>query len=623
MNKGIEVTISLMRGSDSIDVSLNGQTDLLDALRRAGTMVPSAPCGGRGRCGMCRVVLESPGSGTSAPLHEDELRLLTESEIAEGVRLACRLPVTPGMRVRLPEHAASRIETRAEGEDVALDPILTKRAVVLPPGSLEDQRSAAARLEEVLGLESGSLPNRMARLLPSIPDGTTPITVVMQDGRPVAMDVGRDSTGELWCAAVDIGTTTVAMYLVNLADGKVAGSKAALNNQGAFGADVISRLERARDGEDGVRQLQAVIVDQIAGLLTDLTKEHQVDPDDVHLLAAAGNTAMIHLMTGWDSRGLGEAPFLPASLECPAFPAEEIGMNGFRRLRVWPLPSLSAYVGADITGGLIASGMRDRDTTDLLLDIGTNGEMSLGGASGLVCCSTAAGPAFEGAHLSSGVGSVPGAVDHVDFIEGRMTYTTIDGAPPLGFCGSGVVDLVAFLVRSGLMDETGRLVESLDDVEGSDNYGTLSLDVQDGGTVLYWNVDEVSGKRVTFTQKDLREVQLAKAAIAGGVETLMAHAGIGVDDIGTLWLAGGFGSYIRPESAAAIGLIPRRLAGKTKSLGNAAARGAILCLLSKTKSAEARSIAGEAKTIELSGRGDFQNAYIEGMMFPTDDFRAT
>jgi uncharacterized 2Fe-2S/4Fe-4S cluster protein (DUF4445 family) len=185
------------------------------------------------------------------------------------------------------------------------------------------------------------------------------------------------------------------------------------------------------------------------------------------------------------------------------------------------------------------------------------------------------------------------------------------------------VDLVAFLVRSGLMDETGRLVESLDDVEGSDQFGTLSLEVQEGGTVLYWSVDEVAGKRVTFTQRDLREVQLAKAAIAAGVETLMAHAGISTDDIGTLWLAGGFGSYIRPESAAAIGLIPRSLAEKAKSLGNAAARGAILCLLSKTKSAEARAIAGEAKTIELSGRGDFQNAYIEGMMFPTDEFRGT
>jgi uncharacterized 2Fe-2S/4Fe-4S cluster protein (DUF4445 family) len=623
VDKDKTVTISVLRGSESIEVSLNGQTDLLNALRHAGTMAPPAPCAGRGRCGMCRVVLESPGSVTSADLHEDERRLLTESEIAGGVRLACRLPVSGGMRVRLPEHAASRIETRAEGEDVELDPILTKRTVVLPPGSLEDQRSAAARLEEVLGLESGSLPTRMARLLPSIPDGTSPITVVMDDGRPVAMDVGKDSSGELWCAAVDIGTTTVAMYLVNLADGKVAGSEAALNRQGTFGADVISRLERARDGEDGARQLQKVIVDQIADMLTDLTREHRVAPEDVHLLAAAGNTAMIHLMAGWDSRGLGEAPFLPATLKCPPFPAREIGMSGFERLRVWPLPSLSAYVGADITGGLIASGMRDRDTTDLLLDIGTNGEMSLGGASGLVCCSTAAGPAFEGAHLSSGVGSIPGAVDHVDFIDSRMTYTTIDGAPPLGFCGSGVVDLVAFLVRSGLMDETGRLVESLDDVEGSDQFGTLSLEVQEGGTVLYWSVDEVAGKRVTFTQRDLREVQLAKAAIAAGVETLMAHAGISTDDIGTLWLAGGFGSYIRPESAAAIGLIPRSLAEKAKSLGNAAARGAILCLLSKTKSAEARAIAGEAKTIELSGRGDFQNAYIEGMMFPTDEFRGT
>jgi uncharacterized 2Fe-2S/4Fe-4S cluster protein (DUF4445 family) len=272
-------------------------------------------------------------------------------------------------------------------------------------------------------------------------------------------------------------------------------------------------------------------------------------------------------------------------------------------------------VGADITGGIVASGMHDRKGIELLLDIGTNGEMALGDSEGLVCCSTAAGPAFEGAHLSSGIGSIPGAVDHVDWIGGRMYFSTIDKKPAVGFCGSGVVDLVAFLVRSGLMDDTGRLAEEIPDGHGADFYGGLTIEKGESGSVLVWQSPGGNGRPLTFTQKDLREVQLAKAAVAAGVETLLGQAGIKAADVRTLWLAGGFGSYIRPDSAAAIGLIPPGLAEKTTSLGNAAARGALLCLLSKEKADEARLVSRQAKTIELSGRPDFQNAYIEAMMF--------
>ena len=615
-----KAVITLIALSETVSLTADAGENLLEVMRQRPDLAPPAPCAGQGRCGKCRIILESAGIDGIPEIHEVERAVITEADLDKGVRLACRLTASEGMRIRLEERGIARIETRAEGSDVELNPVLVKKAVVLPVGSLEDQRSSAARLEEALELPIGSLPHGLSRLLPSIPDGTSPLTVVLDDGRPVALDIGVDTTDTLWTAAVDIGTTTVAVYLVNLADGIVAGSRAEMNRQGIFGADVISRLEYARKGVKETAELQSVIVGQLAGLLEAMLQEHGVDLKDIHMLVVAGNTVMVHLMAGWDSKGLGEAPFLPAVLESQPFPGADIGFDDFPRLRIWPIPSLSAYVGADITSGIVASGMHNREGTDLLLDIGTNGEMALGGSGGLVCCSTAAGPAFEGAHLSSGVGSIPGAVDHVDWIDGMMKFSTIDKAPAVGFCGSGVIDLVAFIVKSGLMDDTGRFVEQLPEAatESGDEgrFGGMTIESGEYGPVFVWVADSVSGRSLSFSQKDLREVQLAKAAIAAGLETLLGQAGLSAEDVGTLWLAGGFGSYIRPDSAAVIGLIPANMAAKTRSLGNAAARGAILCLLSRDHHREVREISDEAITIELSGRPDFQTAYIEAMMFP-------
>ncbi len=618
--KKIKITVTTAAGVSEVAAEA-GET-VLEALRSAGGPSPAAPCAGRGRCGRCRIILDS-SAGTEVPdFHPEELKHLDVVDRENGVRLSCLLPAADGMFLRLEERGVARIETRAEGFDKELNPVLARVSVVLPAGSLEDQRPVSVRAEEALGLRKGSFPHRLLSDLPAIPDGKTPVSFVVEDGRQVAVDTGLESNAPVWAAAVDIGTTTVAMYLVDLADGVVAGSLAEMNAQGPFGADVISRLEHARKGREQRQELQNAIVGQLESLLGRLCSENSVAPRDVHLLGVAGNTAMMHLMAGWDATGLGEAPFLPAALEVPPFEASTIGLNGFPRLRVWPLPSLSAYVGADITGGLVASGMKNRPGIDLLLDIGTNGEIALGGTDGLLCCSTAAGPAFEGAHLSFGSGSIPGAVDHVEWKNGRFSYTTIDNLPAVGFCGSGVVDLVAFLVRSGLVDETGRIEEdpaALGSDGADEAYAGLNIRPGSTGAELTWPGD--SGKNLGFTQKDLREVQLAKAAIRAGIDTLLTHARKTADDIGTLWLAGGFGSYIRPESAAAIGLIPPELAGKTKSLGNAAARGALLCLLSKSRKNEAAAIAAEADAIELSGRPEFQDAYIEGMMFsaPEED----
>jgi len=615
------IKIKVIKNSQEYVLEANPGDNLLHVLRQDPELdlAPHAPCGGRGKCGVCRVIInKSDNSDINLPkVHEDEINTISGEDLNSGVRLSCRVPVLDGMTVRLEEAAESRIETRTDGLDaLKIDPVMTKKTVIVPEGSIEDQRPYSERLEDEFNLERGSLPYEITKELPSIPDGKTPVTIIFENGRPAAVDLG-DTSSVLYAAAVDIGTTTVAMYLLDLVSGKIIGRKADLNRQSPYGADVITRLEYARSGEKERKELQNVIALQLEDLLKSLTDKYGVETKDVHIMAVAGNTAMLHLLCGWNPKGLGEAPFLPAVLKTPSFAAEEIGITAFSRLKIWPLPSLSAYVGADITGGIVASGMFNRDGYDLILDIGTNGEMAIGGANGITCCSTAAGPAFEGAHLSSGLGSVPGAVDHVDVEDGRMIFSTIENAPAAGFCGSGVIDLTAYFVTAGLIDDTGRMVEEISEEDSGEDsrYAGLEIEKGDMGSEFYWKTARTNGKKLGFTQKDLREVQMAKAAIEAGVKTLMDYSGIGVDQIDTLWLAGGFGSYIRPESAAAIGLIPPELVEKTKSLGNAAAQGAIMCLLSKEKYKEAAEIAEKAETIELSGRPDFQNNYIDAMMF--------
>ncbi len=579
---------------------------VLEALRSEPQAFLPAPCAGRGRCGRCRIVVEGEAIPRPDPT---ERELLSEEDLADGVRLACRTRPAADLRIRRDDPGRARIHTETGGLVAGVDPLVSRQLLKIPPGHLEDQRDLAERLSTALDRKPGRIPLWLLKDLPS-PTAVAPVvTAVGLPGEIVSLESG-DFRDMSWTAAVDIGTTTVAAYLVD-ASGTVIDSAASLNAQAPWGADVVSRLEYARTGSSGARDLQQAIVRQLTSLLGELTARNGVPPEYLHALTVTGNTAMIHFLAGLDSTGLGESPFLPTAREIPPFPSWEIGITGFSRLWIVCLPCISAYVGADIVAGILAAGMHTRKETCLLLDIGTNGEMALGNRDRLICCSTAAGPAFEGAHLSAGLGSVPGAVDHVDLRDGELFFTTIDDAPAAGFCGSGIVDLTAFLLRAGLADDTGRL-----DEDPSRSPSGLSIRPGDAGSELVWDAGITRGRELTFTQKDLREVQLAKAALAAGVETLLAVTETDVEDIDTVFLAGGFGNYIRPESAAVIGLLPPALSGKVRSLGNAAARGALMTLLSRRHMDEAIHIARNAESLELSGREDFRHHYVESLFFP-------
>lgn len=422
------------------------------------------------------------------------------------------------------------------------------------------------------------------------------------DGRSAGFATERWSASELG-AAVDIGTTTVVCYLYELGSGRLVGTAGELNRQRAFGADVISRIDRCIKSPDGLAEQCALIRGQIRRMLGTLAP----NPEKIGALAVAGNTTMEHLFAGLDPSGLGKLPFTPQSLF-----GEEHKCNFARELGISPeaeiflLPAVSGYVGGDITASTMVAGLGGGKETAVMLDVGTNGEMSLAHGGRIFCCATAAGPAFEGADISCGMGGEPGAIDTVSLEGGRLRCSVIGGGTARGVCGSGLIDALACMLELGAVDETGRLLYADEAEDAAAEY----IGEDGGGDPVFKLADGIC-----LTGKDVRRLQLAKAAIAAGIATLLDCAGICEANVEKLYVAGGFGNHINPRSAGRIGLYPRGLTDKSVSIGNAAGSGASAVLLSRSARREITLLRDRMEYIELSKDKRFMEHYVEEMMF--------
>ena len=393
---------------------------------------------------------------------------------------------------------------------------------------------------------------------------------ILTDG--LSVPVTPDGTDD-YVLACDIGTTTVVAYLLDGHTGALLSRSSAMNPQSQFGADVISRIQHALQG--GAEALRDGIRGTLRTLCADAAARAGIDANSITRAAIVGNTAMHHLLLGIDPKPLVTPPYMPGVRE-----ALELGCARI-------LPNIAGFVGGDTVGCMTAARFDRQEELTLLIDIGTNGEMVLGDKHRRVACSTAAGPAFEGAKISCGMRGAPGAVDHVTLENGQLTYSVIGGGAPRGLCGSGLLDLVAALLDLGIIDESGRMEEG--DFTLCDN--------------------------VTLTQRDVREVQLAKAAIRAGVELLGAHLGRKPEDIQHVLLAGAFGSYMHPVSACRIGMIPPVLLRRIQSIGNAAGEGAKLCALSAKEYAYSQSLAEHTEFLELASMAEFQDCYVDALEF--------
>ncbi len=403
--------------------------------------------------------------------------------------------------------------------------------------------------------------------------------------------------------AVDIGTTTLAVYFYHMADGALLWSGSALNPQRSFGADVISRIGAVRENPKNLPLMQQAVIRLLNQLIAQFTSYKNIIPINIIKVYLTGNTTMLHLAAGEDPSGMATSPFVPRFTKRLMLQAKQLGLNVNPGAEVTLVESIAAFVGGDIVSGMVAAGMQQRDDACLLIDVGTNGEMAVGSRQGILCCATAAGPAFEGAHLEYGVGSVPGAICKVRVQDGKVTTETIGGQPPVGICGSGIVDCIAQLLDAGIIDGTGRLLDVHETPPEYAKYRTNEM----------FLLDPAAG--IGITAKDVREIQLAKAAVSAGIKCLLKEAGLNNDQLARVYVAGGFGAHIDLDSACRIGLFPVDLRTKLFPVGNGAGVGCGQMLLSEEARQAAAQIKAISRYIELSGSKQFEEFYFDQLLF--------
>ncbi len=578
---------------------------VLDSLRESFGVPISATCSGAGTCGKCKVKVISGDLPEIYPLERESL---SQTELDGGYRLSCLITPTSDLEVVVDNHTLSgEILESHSGFTGDLNPIVKKNYITLTPPTLKDQRNDLTRIAEELNIIKPKIELSLLSLLPKLlKQSDYSITVTYKENKILNVETG-DQSNSLYSIAFDIGTTTVVGYFLNSITGEVVDTISALNSQKAFGADVISRIDYTLNSADNLQLLHKNIVTQIGDMSTSLIERNSVKKSDVKNIVIAGNTTMLHLFAGVDPSGLATAPFVPAFLKgldinsnvLVDFPIEST---------LYLLPSISAYVGGDIVAGVLATDMFNSPDNSLLVDLGTNGEIILGNRDRYYSCSTAAGPAFEGAHIQFGIGAIDGAVNKFSLKDGG-SYSTINNKTPIGICGSAIVDIVSEFIINNIIDETGRF--NVEELERDSRF----ISNGEGAYIIVPGSESKNGENILFTQKDIREVQLAKASVAAGIETLIEESKIGFDGIENLYIAGGFGNYIDQESAANIGLIPKVLLDRTQTVGNTAGLGAINCALSASNIAICDSIVNKTNYIELSSSSIFQMKYMEGMVF--------
>ncbi len=517
---------------------IDGDKTLQEAAAELGIGIESL-CGGKQKCGKCKVVVEERMESLS-PLEESEKELLTDEEIDTGYRLSCMARVLGPVSVFIPE------ESRASE------------------------------------------------------------MVILEGGKQIKIE--PDTTEELYGMAFDIGTTTVVGYLTDLKSGRVIAIGSTMNPQVAFGEDVMTRIAYTTGHSNGLEKLHSSIVDALNEIIKNAASRAKIKPADITKVTAVGNTAMHHIFLNIDPKSLGVSPFSPVVVEPVNVKAKELGLDVGRDARIHVLPNVAGFVGADNVGVLIASEPYNKSGATLTIDVGTNGEIVLCKNKRMMVASCATGPALEGAHIKHGMRAKPGAIEHlkIDPKTRRVRYQVIGNVRPTGICGSGVIDAVAGLFKAGVLQKSGRFDQAKTDRLRKGRHGYEFVIASKKETAIRGDI--------VITQKDVSEVQLAKAALYAGAKILMKRANVAKID--RIFLAGAFGSHIDPASAMAIGMFPKCPLKNIRAIGNAAGDGARIALINAKKRTEAEKIARKIRYIELTVDPDFETEFVNAMHLP-------
>jgi uncharacterized 2Fe-2S/4Fe-4S cluster protein (DUF4445 family) len=578
---------------------------LLDAARSAGVELVSI-CGGVGICEGCKIRLVD---GKLSPPTSAEREILSEEEMAEGYRLACQATPQSDVKVDVPSESLTtpqRLQIEGQEAEITLNPPVSTHDLTLSPPDLEDLKSDVTRVVEEFKERDidATFGLSMLKALPHLLRTDDWSVRFALRGSEVVGVLPRETQ---WIGlAVDIGTTKLAAYLVDLDNGITIAKGGRMNPQIAFGEDVISRIAYANKEERGREILQTKLIQELNDLVGELCQEVGLKREQVVEAVVVGNTVMHHLFSGLPVRQLGEAPYVPVTSEVLEFPAASIGLLLAPGAWVYMPPNIAGYVGADHVAMLIATRLWQSNKTVLAVDIGTNTEVTLAANGRLLSCSCASGPAFEGAHIQDGMRAAPGAIERVQLIEGEIRLQTIGGKPPVGICGSGIMDVVAEMLTNGLLDKRGVL--KADDSR---------MRIKDGRQEFVLSPADENGHHqdIVITRSDVNEIQLAKGAIRSGIDILLTEMGLPTNDLEAVIVAGAFGTYIDIDSAIRVGMFPELPRHRFQQVGNAAGAGARDLLLSMEMRHVASQIKDRIEYVELTTHSDFHRFFMERLYF--------
>jgi uncharacterized 2Fe-2S/4Fe-4S cluster protein (DUF4445 family) len=597
---------------DGAEVRVPSGTPVFDAASWNAIAIDST-CGGHGTCKKCKVRIV----GGDAPPSPLDTRAFTPGELRDGWRLACRAAARTDLVIEVPPlQTRPKAALAGVGRHVILRPAVQKRHLMLAEPSLEDQRSDLQRvLDAIDDLEPRASVELLRSLGGTLRRADFDVTAVVVDEELIELEPG-DTTARRYAIAFDLGTTTVVATLLDLDSGQPLGARSMLNRQQPHGADVITRISATMMDADALRTLRERAHETLAQLTAEVCEEARIDPHEVYEITVCGNVTMMQLALGVDPEPLSMAPFVVATHSWPEMRASEFGVPVHPRAPAFVFPSLGAYVGGDIVAGMLATGLTRDRRLRLFIDVGTNSEIALGSNERVLATAAPAGPAFEAAQIRCGMRAAPGAIEAVKLDADSISLEVIGDEEPRGVCGSGLVDAVAELVHCGLLDHSGRFIA---DEQAAALHPALAARLTRIGEervfVLHWRGEDAETS-VFLSQRDIRELQFAKASIATGWNILLRQMGLSAEDISQILLAGSFGAYLTPLSAVRIGLVPPLALPRIVSAGNVAGEGAKIAALSLRERAEARAILREVEYVELSGRADFNDLFIDQLAFP-------
>ena len=584
---------------------------VFDAASWNGLAIDST-CGGHGTCKKCKIqVLEG-----EVPVSRLDIRAFTPEQLKDGWRLACVARANSNLKIDVPPLATRpKAATVGVGRQVILRPGVQKRYVELTEPSLHDQRTDIDRLRDAMVDLEFEADLNVLRVLPTVlRKSEYKVTAVVVGEKLIAVEPG-DTSEQNYAIGIDLGTTTVVATLLDLVTGTPMAVKSMLNKQQPFGADVISRISAAMMDPQAGPLMQKAALDTFNELIEEVCTEAKVDKSQIYALSIAGNATMVQLLLGVDPEPVGVAPFITASQSWPIMTASEIGIDVLPSARCYTFPSFGAYVGGDIVAGVLATGM-DRDKrTRLLIDVGTNCEIVLSNGDTMLSTAAPAGPAFEAASIACGMRAADGAIEVVQIKDGDLVLGVIGDATPIGICGSGLVDAVYALHKVGLLDDSGKFVTDEQAAQIAPKIASRLVTRPEGDRVF--NLFGEGTSAVFLSQRDVRELQFAKASIATGWRLLLEELNLTDDDVQQVLLAGSFGSYLSPTSAVGIGLVPKLPVLRIVSAGNVAGEGAKMVLLSDTERHGAEALLDEVKYVELSDRSDFQEKFFVELALPS------